>query len=214
MKQPADTRNTLPVRASYRATSLPAPSSAPFVRTDLESSFASGVELFALDIVPHLARKQFLDTVEWRLETVLVADRLRGVWRLVAWRRIGADGTISYPLGADVRGQLIYAETGRMAVQLMAAGRPELATGDPLGGDIAARAGAYSTYLAYFGTYELAGESVVHYIDGSLFPNWSDDKQIRSFTIDGDELVLRTPPMADGSGATVVNELAWTRDVS
>jgi Lipocalin-like domain len=152
--------------------------------------------------------------VEWRIETVLVTDRLRGAWRLVAWRRIGADGAVSYPIGADAQGQLIYAENGRMAVQLMAAGRPELATGDPLGGDVADRAAAYSTYLAYFGTYELAGDTVVHYVDGCLFPNWSDDKQIRPFTIDGDELVLRTPPMADDSGATVVNELVWTRDGS
>jgi hypothetical protein len=101
-----------------------------------------------------------------------------------------------------------------MAVQIMGAARPALTTDDPLGGDVTARAGAYSTYLAYFGTYELAGESVVHCIDGSLFPNWSGEKQVRSFTAEGDELVLRTPPMADDSGATVVNELVWTRDES
>jgi hypothetical protein len=101
-----------------------------------------------------------------------------------------------------------------MAVQIVAAGRPELATEDPLGGDLAARAGAYSTYLAYFGGYELDGETVVHHIDGSLFPNWSDEKQVRPFVADGDELVLRTPPMADDSGGTVVNELVWTRDES
>lgn len=139
-----------------------------------------------------------------------MADRLRGAWRLVEWRRIASDGTVSYPIGADAQGQLIYAENGRMAVQLMAAGRPDLPTDDPQGGDVAARAAAYSTYLAYFGSYELAGDSVVHYVDGSLFPNWSDDKQIRPFTIDGDKLVLRTPAMADHS----VNELVWTRDES
>jgi Lipocalin-like domain len=141
-----------------------------------------------------------------------VADWLGGTWKLIAWRRIAADETVTYPLGADARGQLIYAVNGRMAVHITAAVRPALTTDDPLGGDVAARADAYSTYLAYFGTYELAGESVVHYIDGSLFPNWSGEKQVRSFTLEGDELVLRTPAMADDSGATVVNELVWTRD--
>jgi hypothetical protein len=141
-----------------------------------------------------------------------VADWLGGTWKLVAWRRIGADDAVDYPLGADARGQLIYAANGRMAVHITGADRPPLTTDDPLGGDVAARAGAYSTYLAYFGTYELAGTDVVHYIDGSLFPNWSGEKQVRAFTAEGDELVLRTPPMADGSGGTVVNELVWTRD--
>ena len=143
-----------------------------------------------------------------------MTDRLGGAWKLIAWRRIGADETVNYPLGPDARGQLIYAANGRMAVQIMGAARPALTTDDPLGGDMAARAGAYSTYLAYFGTYELDGGSVVHYIDGSLFPNWSGEKQVRPFTAEGDELVLRTPPMADDSGATVVNELVWTRDES
>jgi hypothetical protein len=143
-----------------------------------------------------------------------VTDWLGGTWKLIAWRRIAADETVSYPLGADARGQLIYAVNGRMAVQLIGAARPALATDDPLGGDMSARADAYSTYLAYFGTYTVEDGSVVHYIDGSLFPNWSDEKQVRSFTVEGDELVLRTPPMADDSGNTFVNELAWARDES
>jgi hypothetical protein len=141
-----------------------------------------------------------------------VADWLGGNWKLVAWRRIAADETVTYPLGPAARGLLIYAANGRMAVQIAGATRPPLTTDDPLGGDVAARAGAYSSYLAYFGTYELAGDSVVHNIDASLFPNWSGEKQVRPFTAEGDELVLRTPPMADGNGGTVVNELAWTRD--
>lgn len=141
-----------------------------------------------------------------------MADWLGGTWKLVAWRRIGPDEQVGYPLGADARGQLIYAANGRMAVQISAAARPPLATDDPLGGDMAARAGAYSTYFAYFGTYELEDDNVVHHLDASLFPNWSGEKQVRPFVVEGDRLVLRTPPMPDGSGATVVNELVWTRE--
>ena len=78
-----------------------------------------------------------------------MADWLKGTRQLAAWRRIAADGTISYPLGADPRGQLIYASNGMTAVQIAAASRPPITTGDPLGGETAARADAYSTYLAY-----------------------------------------------------------------
>jgi len=146
-----------------------------------------------------------------RCETRGVVN-LGGTWKLIAWRRIAADGTVSYPLGADAHGQLIYMPNGQMAVQITGANRSVLATDDPLGGDVEARADAYSTYLAYFGTYELQGESVVHRIDASLFPNWSGEKQVRPFTSERDELVLRTPPMQVSNGMTVVNELAWARE--
>jgi hypothetical protein len=99
-----------------------------------------------------------------------------------------------------------------MAVQISQSNRPPLATGDPLGGDAHARADAYSSYLAYFGTYEVQDESVVHRIDGSLFPDWSTQEQVRPFTLKDGELVLHTPPMQVSGGTTVINELAWTRE--
>jgi hypothetical protein len=99
-----------------------------------------------------------------------------------------------------------------MTVQITGTDRPVVAGNDPLCGDVEARAAAYSTYLAYFGTYEVQGENVVHLIDGSLFPTWSGEKQVRPFTIESDQLVLSTPPMTLADGTTVVNELAWKRD--
>jgi hypothetical protein len=142
-----------------------------------------------------------------------VSIDLSGVWKLVAWRRIAGDGTVSHPLGEDATGLLVYTDGGRMAVQLAAAGRPVLDTDDPLGGDVDARAEAYSTCLAYFGSYEVQGDTVVHRIDAGLFPNWSGAEQSRPYTLTGDELVLRTPPMKTATG-TVVNELAWARENS
>lgn len=149
--------------------------------------------------------------VKW-CHTRAVTDWLRGTWQLVAWRRITASGAVTYPLGADARGQLIYTSDGLMAVQITAASRSPLATGDPLGGDASARACAYSTYLAYFGTYELDGGQVIHRLQGSLFPNWAGEEQARAITGEGDDLVLRTPPMLLEDGSTVVNELAWSRE--
>ena len=133
----------------------------------------------------------------------------QGTWKLVAWRRVSEDGTTSYPLGKDATGQLIYTPNGVMAVQIAAAGRPELPTGDPLGGEAEARAAAYSTYLAYFGTYEVTAGTIVHHVDQCLFPNWSGDVQTRPFSREDGQLILRTPPMRVADGTTVVNELAW-----
>jgi Lipocalin-like domain len=136
---------------------------------------------------------------------------LTGTWRLVEWRRVGDDGTVTHPLGDDAHGLLIYAPDGRMAVQMAALNRPSLPTADPLGGDAGLRADAYSTCLAYFGSYEVEDGTVVHRIDMSLYPNWSGEEQRRPFTYENGQLILRTPPAAGPSG-TVVNEIVWIRE--
>ena len=82
---------------------------------------------------------------------------------------------------------------------------------DPLGGETEKRADAYSTCLAYIGTWELNGDEVVHGIEVSLYPNWAGAQQSRPFTYTGSELVLRTPP-AQGPSGRFVNELAWERE--
>lgn len=133
-----------------------------------------------------------------------------GTWKLVAWRRTIDGGTVIYPLGQDADGVLIYTPEGGMAVVLTAANRPEMPKNDPLGGDVDKRAEAYSTCLAYVGTYELRDDEVVHRIEVSLYPDWAGDVQVRPFTYTGDELVLRTPPAHTANG-TVVNELVWAR---
>jgi hypothetical protein len=140
-----------------------------------------------------------------------MSTELSGAWRLVAWRRIAEDGTVTHPLGEDVRGLLIYTADGRMAVQMAAAARPSLDTADPLGGEVQARADAYSTCLAYFGSYELQDDKVVHRIEASLYPNWSDQVQERPLAFENGELVLRTPP-TPGPHGTFINEIAWTRE--
>lgn len=131
---------------------------------------------------------------------------LKGTWRLLSWRRVAQDGSVTYPFGDDAVGILVYDGDGRMAVQMTAARRPGIPTSDALGGDAEARAAAYSTCLAYFGSYEVKGDSVIHRVDASLFPNWSSAEQVRPFTLHGDRLVLRTPP------AAVVNEMSWMRE--
>jgi hypothetical protein len=138
-----------------------------------------------------------------------MSETIAGSWKLLAWRRLEGDNII-YPFGEDATGILIYAEDGSMAVQMTAAHRPTIPTTDALGGDPEQRAAAYSTCLAYFGTWEVDGGNVIHHVEASLFPNWSDTTQTRPFTCDGQELILRTPP-APGPNGTVVNEMSWVR---
>lgn len=139
---------------------------------------------------------------------------IEGTWRLVAWRRIAPDGSVSLPLGPDPQGLLTYTSDGHMSVVMVSAGRPPIASGDPLGGDplggdIEARAEAYTTCLAYTGTYVRDEGTVVHYVQQSLYPNWSGTEQPRSITDRDGQLVLTTPPQA--GVPTTVNEITWAR---
>jgi hypothetical protein len=138
-------------------------------------------------------------------------DDIVGSWTLVAWQRQAANGAISYPLGQQASGSLIYAADGRMAVQMVAADRPLLGTNDALnGGTESQRASAYSSCLAYFGTFEVQDDHVVHHVEASLFPDWSGQHQIRPYTLDGDTLTLHTPPQHLPAG-DVTNALIWRR---
>jgi hypothetical protein len=142
-----------------------------------------------------------------------VLPELVGRWRLLAWEIThGPDETLR-PLGEDADGLLIYTADGSMAVQITAADRRPLGSADPLGGSEPDRAAAYSTCLAYCGRYEVRGETVVHTVEVSLFPDWAGVQQVRQFELVGDHLTLRTPPIAVGD-ATVTAELRWKRDAA
>lgn len=136
--------------------------------------------------------------------------KIAGSWRLVTWRRVIEGGAVSYPLGESPIGTLIYAANGRMAVQMLAADRAKIGSTDALGGTDEERAKAYSTCLAYYGSYEAEEASITHRVEGSLYPNWSETVQVRPYTLDGDELVLRTSPV-QGPQGTIVNEIVWER---
>jgi Lipocalin-like domain len=75
----------------------------------------------------------------------------------------------------------------------------------------AERAAAFSSYLAYCGSYEISGDVVVHRVAMSSFPNGVGSEQMRFHELSGDELVLRTAPLVIG-GDSIVNELRWRRE--
>ena len=59
---------------------------------------------------------------------------------------------------------------------------------------------------------QIAAEQADLQIEGSLYPNWAGETQVRPYTVESGQLVLSTPPMRLPDGTTVVNELAWERE--
>ncbi len=96
---------------------------------------------------------------------------LIGTWRLISWENRSVDGQVSYPLGKDAVGYIMYNADGYMFVAIMRPDRAKFAAADLFGGSTQEKAQAADTYVSYCGRYEFRGDTVVHHVDLSLFPN-------------------------------------------
>lgn len=135
---------------------------------------------------------------------------LVGTWKLVSLESRTADGKVSYPLGKDLLGYIMYNKDGYMFVAIMSANRLEFASGDILGGTTEEKVAAADTYVSYCGKYDVQGDTVTHHIELSFFPNWVGVDQKRIMVLDGDRLSLSTPPILV-EGIEQTQHLIWER---
>jgi hypothetical protein len=133
-----------------------------------------------------------------------------GRWVLQSWVTRSASGTLGKPFGEHAEGSLVYTVGGWVSMHLAASERPR----QPLSlqgasGTMSERAAAYSSYVAYCGTYHVEGDIVVHEVTNSLYPNWLGIELRRTFLLSSDSLVLAMPT-PEGQ-EPLLNELRWTR---
>jgi Lipocalin-like domain len=140
----------------------------------------------------------------------VTSNPLTGTWRLISWENRDEGGHISYPLGKDALGYIMYNHDGYMFVAIMSPERTKFAAGDLLGGTTEERAQAAGTYVSYCGRYEFHGETVIHHVELSLFPNWVGVEQERLVEVRGDRMTLSTRPMLFG-GTQRSAHLLWER---
>jgi hypothetical protein len=147
-----------------------------------------------------------------RLEKwTMTSNPLVGTWRLISWENRSADGQISYPLGEHAVGYIMYNQDGYMSVAIMRPDRAKFAAGDLFGGSTEEKARAADTYVSYCGPYEFRGDTVVHHVELSLFPNWVGGAQERLVELTGDRLVLSSTRAMLLGGAQRTAHLIWER---
>lgn len=133
-----------------------------------------------------------------------------GAWRLLSVELRTLDGQVTYPLGRDAIGYIMYTDNGYMSVAFMSANRSKFVAGDIRGGSIEEKAAAADSYISYCGRYEIQDDKVIHHVEVSFFPNWIGMDQQRFFRLDGNKLYLSTPPMLV-SGKQQTSHLIWER---
>jgi hypothetical protein len=142
--------------------------------------------------------------------TTMASNPLIGTWRLVAWENRSVDGQISYPLGKDAVGYIMYNQDGYMFAAIMGPNRLKFAADDLLSGTTEEEAEAEETYVSYCGRYEFQGDTVVHHVELSLFPNWVGGDQERLVEFRGNRLTLSTRPILL-RGLQQTAHLIWER---
>ena len=142
------------------------------------------------------------------MSTQIEKSQILGRWRIVEWVQRYDDGREKHPFGRDPQGFIQY-DTDRMFCFVCSAGRA------PLGGTQWSvpegdKARAYETCFAYSGTYEIAGDEVLHKVDLSLNPNWVGTTQRRHAALRDGHLVISARMEPDTLEARTA-ELIWQR---
>ena len=137
-------------------------------------------------------------------------DPLVGAWRLVSWENRAADGQVTYPMGTDAMGYVLYTADGRFSVTISRRDRAGFAAGDLLSGTTEEQARAVEGFVAYAGRYSFHGDRVIHHVELSLFPNWVGSDQQRWVELSGDRLTLSASPLLL-AGKLQVPSLVWER---
>ena len=135
---------------------------------------------------------------------------LVGTWKLVSFEMRDANDKINYPWGKDTLGYLMYNADGYMSVMVMSSNRLKFSSADLKGGTTEEKVAAADTYVSYCGRYEIQQDTVIHHIELSFFPNWIGVDQKRMFSIEGDRLSLRIPPITV-AGVEQTGHLIWER---
>jgi Lipocalin-like domain len=140
-----------------------------------------------------------------------IQDKVIGTWKFVSWVYKNENNQIIDYFGKGAVGILMYDRSGYMNVQIMKAGRMPFVSDAIYGGTAEETRNAFDSYIAYFGKYyESSPGELVHVVEGSLFPNWLGDKQMRYGKLVGNQLVLHTAPIPTSFGNTVFY-LTWER---
>ena len=133
-----------------------------------------------------------------------------GIWQLVSYELRRADGHVTYPLGKDAVGYIMYNENGYMSVTIMEGNRQNFSSEIALRGTAEEKVKAFDTYLSYSGKYEVQETKVIHHVEISYYPNWVGTNLERTYEFDGKRLTL-SAPTSSRSGTEYTARLVWQR---
>jgi hypothetical protein len=149
------------------------------------------------------------------LTTVIAlhAQSLKGTWELVAVENQLPDGSKTQPYGIDPKGLLIFDNDGNYAIQMLRSSpaRPKFAANDKNKGTLEENAALVQGSNSHFGKYIVneKAHTITFNIEHAFYPNWEGTIQIRSYTIEHDQLKYVVTNTTNGGAVTAV--VIWKR---
>lgn len=116
-----------------------------------------------------------------------------GTWKLISFEQISIND-VTRPLGETPVGYLIYTPDGYMAVFLAKKDRSKARSDDYGATTVEEQLSAVRSFSSYCGRFEIIGDTVVHHVEVSLFPNWRGGMLEQYYKFEGNQLILTTIP--------------------
>ena len=129
-------------------------------------------------------------------------EQIVGTWTPVS-QYVDQDGKRLEPFGSNPKGIVIYDSNGRFVLVLQRASLPKFVSSNRMAGTPEENKAIVQGSIAYFGSYSVDEKEQrinIHY-DGSTYPNWDGEDQVRLISIKGDELSIVSPVSAVGGGS-------------
>jgi len=142
-------------------------------------------------------------------KTESAANRLTGIWRLVAFElEDQASGERRPRFGTKPNGRLMLQDNGLMIAILTAEGRKVPKTDED-------RVDAFNTVIAYSGRYRIDGDRLSTDVDMAWNEAWVGSAQVRSFRLVDSRVQLFSDwgPSPFDPGKTVRGILVWEREI-
>ena len=139
---------------------------------------------------------------------------LVGSWRLISSEGHSAYGSIVDYQWETPTGRVMCDANGRLSLHLTDPNRRNFESGDFLRPTPDELIEAFTGYFGYFGSYSLDEDAgvVIFHVEGAAYPNYVGTDQKRFYKIEGNRLILRTPPERAG-GADVTYYVTWEREL-
>ena len=136
---------------------------------------------------------------------------LVGAWTIVSITA-GEGDKATQPYGPNPRGTQVYNPDGRFAVVVARGDLPKVASNNRTTSTPEESEKIAHGSIGYFGSYTTgADNSVTIQIEGATFANWVGTSQKRTYTISGDDLILKNQTSSSGAAVTVVMKRAGAK---
>jgi Lipocalin-like domain len=136
-------------------------------------------------------------------------ESLVGTWKLLSAQTIKTNGARVNLFGQHPSGFLTYTAEGRMFAIITTEGRKRYQVADRFQMAVPEQAEAFSTVLAYAGTYAVENGRIIHHVEASSFENWVNTDQIRLLKLKSRRLTLTSLNSIGGDQART--DLVWGR---